>query len=205
MNLDFYFDECGVPPRVRLSTRQAMTPEIRELIGERTSGFGLSGPVGVGKTGAVAAWVMDLVRERIVTGEIKTGYQPIETGGYFKQPLALRWVSWPDKVSELRVMASQERGIESAAEIVRALSRCRYLVLDDLGAERIKGDYADDWATSQLDLILDERYNEMRPTWYTTSLTRAEFAKRYGRRMVERLAAENPLLEVPQLESRRLG
>jgi DNA replication protein DnaC len=77
-------------------------------------------------------------------------------------------------------------------------------VIDDLGAERFVGaSYAEDWAASQLDLLVDGRYNDMRPTWYTTNLSPKEFLERYGPRLFSRLTAENPMLRVPTIPDMR--
>jgi DNA replication protein DnaC len=69
-------------------------------------------------------------------------------------------------------------------------------MLDDLGVERVRGRYDEDWAASQLDYLVDQRYNEMRPTWYTTNLSKPEFTDRYGSRLHSRLCGENPLYAV---------
>lgn len=193
-------NEWLMPARVAESTIEGITPEIARLLPER-GGFGLSGPVGSGKTGAVAALMLELQRK--YPQNRAESYHPAT--GITRPPRYLAWCSWPETVNGLRVLSMRDRGLEDAAEIVERLATARWLVLDDLGAERIKGDYAADWATTQLDLIVDERYNAMLPTWYTTSLTRSEFSDRYGRRMVDRLASGNPLIEVPEIESRRLG
>jgi DNA replication protein DnaC len=44
--------------------------------------------------------------------------------------------------------------------------------------------------------VIDRRYNERRPTWYTTNLSRAAFAERYGARFYSRLCMANPLFEI---------
>jgi len=71
------------------------------------------------------------------------------------------------------------------------------LVLDDLGAERAKGDYSEEWTSSLLDLVIDRRYNEMRATWWTANLGAEEFAARYGTRLWSRLTGANPAVMVP--------
>lgn len=205
-------EKSNMPRRVAESTVDKITPAIAEHLAfaretdSIADGFGVSGPVGSGKTGVVAATLIE--RLRIAAQERRFSMEPASksTGGYSFPESPLCWISWPDTVNELRVLSSREGGVDEAAKIVRRMSHAQWLVLDDLGAERIRGDYADDWATTQLDLVLDRRYVERMPTWYTTSLTMPEFVARYGRRMIERLCAQNPLIELPStLESRRLG
>jgi len=202
---DAILARCGMPPRVMRSTLDGITPEIRALIPDDLSrGFGLSGPVGSGKTGAVAAILIAAMESGVADGMLRFGLRSLPGGGYAEPVYPLAWASWPETVNALRIMSARDSGIDSAAELVERLAAARWLVLDDLGAERIRGDSASDWATSQLDLILDRRYTEMRPVWYTTSLSLPAFTRWYGRRMIERLVAENPLIVVPRLDSRRL-
>lgn len=197
-------EKSGMPTRIQRSTVEGITPEIKAMLPGK-GGFGLLGPVGSGKTGAVAATVIAMIEkdlERVVT-QMEPWFDPREGTIFPSSPLC--WISWPETVNHIRVLSNGDQGIGKADEIVRRMARSRWLVLDDLGAERIRGDYADDWATTQLDLVIDERYNELRPIWFTTSLTKREFGGRYGRRMIDRLAPENPMIEVGQIESRRLA
>ena len=205
--------KSGMSVRERRSTVEQITPEILERIpadvlraceaGERPSGFGLIGPVGVGKSGAVAALMMRTVRQRIASGQVQTEYVSRETGGYIKPPVLLRWCSWPETVNDFRVIAGQSEGMQQVEDMARRLSRAWLLVIDDLGAERIRTGYDDDWATSLLDLVIDRRYTNCDPVWYTSSLTRAELVQKYGRRMFERLGMDNPWIEIEGVKSRR--
>lgn len=166
------------------SMRQAIVP---------ARGFGLSGGAGVGKTFALAA---------LFRAGTEATIRKSARDGRHKSPLV--WLSWPDTVNRLRIVSTRDGGMDAADRIVSTASRARLLVLDDIGAERIKGTYADDWAASLLDLIVDERHREMRPTWYTTNLPIDAFVRRYGQRLFSRLCAENQLIVLPEADDMRL-
>lgn len=173
----------GMSSREIASTAEKITPEIAAVLpSDLSQGFGLMGLPGIGKTGAMAV----LFREHILAG----GYG--------------MWLSWPDAVNRWRIQSVRDGGIADVGEEVERAQKAPALVLDDLGAERIKGSYLDDWAASQLDLIVDARYREERPTHYTTSLMRPSFVKLYGPRLFSRLCGENRLIELKPLHDRRV-
>jgi DNA replication protein DnaC len=152
------------------------------------SGFGLTGEVGTGKTFALvvmfaqllqAQWTADPRREVVSRNW-------------------LAWRRWPEVTSEVRVIAAREQGGYAEAEtMMKRLATVPALVLDDLGGERMRAEYEDDWVASMLDLLIDRRHNAMLPTWYTTNLARNEFMDRYGARLLSRLCGENTLVTVP--------
>jgi len=160
-------------------------------------GFGLSGGAGCGKMFAMVCVVRTMIEQRWVArvpSEGKRAMRPF-----------MAWARWPETVNEFRVTAAvREAGLAEIAATVDRLSEVEVLVIDDLGAERLKGDYAEDWATSQLDLIVDRRYNDMKPTMYTTNLARRELMERYGSRLFSRLVGENPLFEVRAIPDMRV-
>lgn len=203
----------GMSSRESASTVEGITPEIRQRIpdrvtaacaaGERPPGFGLVGPVGSGKTGTIAALLLQAIRARVAAGHVQVDIEPLLEGGYKRPPVLLRWCSWPETVNRFRVLAGETGGMGAVEDEAHTLSRAWALVIDDLGAERIRTGYTDDWATSLLDLVIDRRYANRDPIWYTSSLTPPELVAKYGRRMIERLAMENPAISVGAVESRR--
>jgi DNA replication protein DnaC len=77
------------------------------------------------------------------------------------------------------------------------MSRAQVLILDDLGAERRKGDYQDDYAAAEIDYIVaSARYRACLPTWYTTNIPLERLAAFYGARFASRLVSESPLVEL---------
>jgi hypothetical protein len=148
-------------------------------------GFGLYGPTGTGKTFTLAALVRKMAEVRIA-GRVSTlGKQAFDPW--------LSWVSWPELVNRLRVLASRDGGVAEGDEIMARLSQVEALVLDDLGAERWK---TEDWVGSLLDLLVDARYKAEKPTFYSAHLVPEEMREQYGTRLWSRLTGDNPLIEV---------
>jgi hypothetical protein len=184
----------GIPAAVAAVLKQGAVGRSIRLMqsGEvPPAGFGISGPTGCGKSFALASILRDMVERRLL-GRVRTFGRKAFNDAW------LAWVSWPEAATKFRRMAARGDGaLDDVEREVSAMAQVPVLVLDDLGVERFRGaDYSDDWLASQLDALIDERYNEMRPTWYTTNLAAAEFAERYGARMTSRLVSENPLVRV---------
>ena len=177
-----------VPDRLKAVLPKA--PLVELMAGNPpTAGFGLGGNTDGGKTMALAAILKHHLqtwakREVPVRGRIRPDW--------------FRWVSWPDEVNWLRGHA-----IDGGPERVAELAEIRLLILDDLGRERIKGSYTDDWAASQLDTIINARFREERITLWTTNVREADLVNLYGAAMMRRLTADNPLTWVENLKSAR--
>jgi hypothetical protein len=167
-----------------------------------TTGFGLGADTGSGKTMALAAilrgfqrayrkaYIVRLVEETWKYGKeanVKFHHQAV-------------WLSWPDSVTAIRVHA-----IDGGAErILERAESAPLLVLDDLGRERIKGAYVDDFAASQLDRLVNHRYREELPTLWTTNLTELQLTEIYGAALVSRLTEDAPLIWLDKLPSMRI-
>lgn len=167
-----------VPPEI-----QARMPvEVVQLLQDGvlpTSGFGLCGGIGKGKTMALAA----LLRVSIARFG-KTAPLPL--------PLptlrAFCWCSWPEEAAWMSAHADMT---ESRVE---RLSTVPVLILDDLGRERVKGSYSDDWPISRLDIVVSRRNRECLPTLWTSNLDLDGLKALYGGSMVSRLTQDNPLI-----------
>lgn len=162
-----------------------------------SSGFGLSGPAGHGKTFLLAAVLRQMVAARFRAELPSAGSRALRKW--------LAWHSWPSTVNEIRVISTRDSGLSQVEKIIEHACSVEVLVLDDVGAERIRGEYSQDWAASQLDLIVDTRHRTMRPTWYTTSRNRDALVQIYGQRIFSRLTGGNPVRELSMRKDLRLG
>lgn len=189
---------CGMSKREATAEYSRIPPALRSLMPSDGSAFGLSGGAGVGKTFALAAWFKHRTAEMSRAGQLSMHrYADVHW---------LSWIRWPEFVNTIRAESSREGGLFGASETLNALAKARAVVLDDLGAERMKGGYEDDWATSQLDLLVDRRFNAMLPLWYTTNLAPKGLMDRYGARFYSRLTGGSPLFVVaasPDLRVKR--
>ena len=181
---------------IKAPIKRALPKEIVvELLAGKTwpFGFGIGGTgTGSGKTCALAA----ILRQRALS------FATSHAATINKRPDPdLVWESWPSTVAWMRMNAISDA---FPARLDRMI-QTPVLFLDDLGSERIKGSYVEDFAASQLDLIVDERYRAMLPTFYTTNLDLAGMTSFYGARLVSRLCGENPLYIVEGLPDQRMS
>lgn len=137
----------GVPKRF-----QSVQPDrdgLAEL--EFAGGMYLFGPKGTGKTTAACRVLKAYVREHQANGWVSA-----------------RFVSVPDWLASMRgVWGNQEE------EAFQRASRCRLLVLDDIGKGKPTG-----WAIERLFRLVDSRYNSARPTIYTSQYDLGELGER---------------------------
>lgn len=164
-------------------------------------GFGLGADTGSGKTMSLAAIIRGFQKAyrldyamRLVT---ETRQHPDDPPKFKHQAV---WLTWPEAVSNIRLHA-----IDGGAErILDRAESAALLILDDLGRERIKGAYVDDFAASQLDRIVNHRYREELPTLWTTNLPEIELTAIYGAALVSRLTEDSPLIWLDGLQSMRI-
>ena len=171
------------PSKIPTSILHALPHEFRD--GSLSVGFGLGGGTGIGKTQAIAAMLIKAMfhyANHIIIPSINPDLNSMR--GF----PSIRWACWPDELHWLRSNA-----IHGATERVEGLAMVQLLVLDDLGRERIKGGYTEDYGASQLDFIVNSRYRSGLPTIWTTNVREADLVGLYGAAMFRRLNEPNPL------------
>ena len=158
--------------RIPLQIKKALPEDaVKALLAgqDPAHGFGLGGEgTGAGKTSAMAAILQGWMRAR-EEQRVRAGGEPPESGAV-RGPggqRTLAWASWPSTVSMLRTRATVDGFVE---DTLARLIGARVLFLDDLGSERIKGSYVEDFAASQLDVVVDERYRDERPSHHEPGL-----------------------------------
>lgn len=181
------------PEKVSRELRTSLPPWAREFVrGEIPGfGFGIGGVAGSGKTCAMVSFLKLHLRAAYLKRR--------EAGTPPEDPAKIRetycWVDWPRMAHELRTLAVANP--DWVMRQVDLMSSAKVLILDDLGAERRKGDYQDDYAAGELDYIVaSSRYRKKLPTWYTTNLSVPKLADFYGTRFISRLVGESPLVQL---------
>lgn len=158
----------GIPPKIRGVLLDLSLPQQADLADLHRSLF-FHGPAGTGKTVQAAAILTASLYDRIHIPSITAMLDP-SSDLYIRehQPqFASRYIfaRVPDVLQRFKRVFDHRNGEESEGYLIDRYSQARLLVLDDLGAEM-----ATDWAYLTLYLIVDNRYNEMLPTIFTSNL-----------------------------------
>lgn len=129
----------------------------------------IAGGVGCGKTTAAAWWLASRAAPRPPA---------------FVQAGPARFVDAP-------TMATTSRFGDRRGELYAASA----LVLDDLGAEYMD---AKGYFHSELDALVNRRYDDLLPLAITTNLPAAEFLERYGQRVRERIREHGKFIAIQE-------
>jgi DNA replication protein DnaC len=131
-----------VYPNAKLETAVAKARKFADSFPAVTKGLCLVGPPGIGKTHIAVSVLRGLVADKHVRG------------------------LFYDVRDLLRVIRSTYNPVVRTAEmdILRPVMTAELLVLDDLGAEK-----PSEWVEETMNLIVNTRYNERRPTIFTTN------------------------------------
>lgn len=118
---------------------------------EFSGGLYMTGPKGTGKTTAACRILKAYVREN-------------QRGGW----VSARFMSVPDWLASMRGQwgKGEEEGFQRAAV-------CKFLVLDDIGKGK-----PTEWAMERLFRLVDDRYNNARPTVFTSQYDLGELGER---------------------------
>lgn len=144
------------------------------------TGFGLVGSTGTGKTVAMARVLAEFVQKVV---DRKGPEARFDFGAV---PF---WVNWPEQ-AEIIKRASVGKDHNFLSNWVEKAKDRDFLFLDDLGQERVRGE--DDLALGTLREILDYRYRNQMPVFWTSNLDRAALTTMYGARIVSRISEAWP-------------
>lgn len=181
---------AGVPPRylacrfdtftVRQGTAKAIEA-ARQVVAKERSGLVLCGPAGGGKTHLAVAMLAETVRAWLDAYPTETLER--EDDGYvsvLRRPrLDVRLVSVPSFLDALRSRIRFADVVDPLPGLIAA----DLVVLDDLGREKVT-----DWASERLYVLVNERYNALRPTVVTSNYGPDVLADRGYDAIVSRLA-----------------
>ncbi len=167
----------GLPPRYRRASFDNFVPQterqrqVLRMMEEYANGFGfttedgllVAGPKGTGKTHLVASVALDLCRR---------GFQP-------------RFWNVPELLQTIRSSFNAEAADKqmTEAQIMQEIMGADLLILDDLGTEK-----PSDWVADRLYLIVNWRYEHLKPVLVTTNATMQELAQALAAKTVSRLA-----------------
>ena len=174
------YKKAGIKPRF-LEAQSCMAKDIYSLIRQGTGAY-IFGNVGTGKT-----YLASAVARLAIDDDMST-----------------RVTDTLDILASLKATFGTD---ESEEDVLSRLSRCKLLVIDDLGKES-----PTDWTLSQLFRIINARYEQMRPVIVTTQFSRPELIERLAKNGDEETAVAivSRLFEMCELvnmggEDRRLS
>jgi len=161
-----------IPKRYKDADLEQIEPsarkEVFDLLGKKKS-FMLFGDVGTGKTHTAYAIANHM--NQPTEPKVKVMNLP-ETMSYLRENMTLGLI-------ETQLRFQEEIGFT------------KYLVLDDLGAEK-----ATDWAKETIYSIINHRYEEMLPTIVTSNLSLGQLSSHLGERIASRLAEMCEVVEL---------
>ena len=130
---------------------------IKQILQEEGKGIYLYSPAGTGKT-VLAAMLLEQIRiQSYLLGNT----------------LHMYFITVPELLANIRNTFSNQGHTEM--EIINKYSLVDWLVLDDLGIEKTS-----DWSFQTLYLIINQRYEKLKPVIFTSNLSLEELAGQLG-------------------------
>jgi len=167
------------------------TSDIKEL----PDNFLLTGPVGCGKTHYSWCKYKDLLtKDRTLRPGRDRDYD--SENGYTGKNII--FTTMPDLLAEIRRSFDGQGPHEN--EIIETYSTCDYLIIDDLGAEKIT-----EFARGVLFQIINHRYNYCKATMITSNLSLGEIAERFDDRIASRIASMCKIIKLDDKDYRMGG
>ena len=209
--------EMGIPPRLQKAARGAVPDEVKNLKFYQNfpaNPFGMVGPTGCGKSCALVLRIKEILKEDLekagptrieeVNPTHRLPHIPFEgTRTVLASPYhQFKWIGWPSFTVHMKSLASRREWNDPRASVFSILEwACReperrILILDDLGMENAK---AEAYTTEQLELLVDEAYNNEVRIFWTSNRSPEDLEKPhvYGPRLVSRLTGASPDAQLP--------
>jgi len=164
---------CDVPKRQCQEVSSLLSKiDISNLM--EHDGVYLHGDAGTGKTLIAVKLMLDFLSESKHTKHAmkKLNVLNNEYDPYYAKSLRCLFVEIPGLLSNIRETFNQKRTRdyneeqETEGSIIKKYSEVDFLVLDDLGVEKVT-----DWSFSVLYLIINSRYNNYKKTIITSNRT----------------------------------
>lgn len=155
---------------------------VSSKILEEGYGIYLFGNSGVGKTHLTACMVNELVSQN----------RPVLFTNFFE-------------ISQM-IRSTFRNKKDSESEMINKISTIDFLFIDDIGTEKVTKDGEDNWLQEKIFEILNKRYNNKKPTVFTSNYTLEELINSRGlmEKTVDRILEMSSLLLKIEGESHRI-
>lgn len=176
-----------IPDRFKDAKYSDVPKKIRglfEVMPQTKRGIYIHGAVGTGKT-----YIAYALKSRYDVPYNPTTFRPGRTSIFWNTTELLR---------ELRMDFDRDKYEKKnlAEEMMNSVNN-RLLILDDLGSEKMS-----DWVGEVFYLIVNNRYNNLLPTIFTSNFSIPDLAERIGERIVSRTVEMCDVVELVGLDRR---
>jgi DNA replication protein DnaC len=179
-----------IPERFKTASFETAKGDLHEL----PDSCLLIGPVGCGKTHLVWCKIKELCKKFTITNS----YDRCWTSGEGFTEKNLLFTTTPVLLSEIK--ACFDNPNKSGQDIIKAHCTCDYLILDDLGAEKIT-----DYTREVLYQIIDYRYSNCKPLIITSNLDLNKIAECFDDRIASRISATCKIITLEKTDYRMDG
>lgn len=167
MRRGIVWEQAGIPAMFRDFTVASWPsapdyPDVMRALLPRAGSLLITGPYGRGKTGLAVGYAKAYIDAAYVT--------------------TVRFVAAPMLLASLRATYDNDEG-EKEAAVIRRYANCDLLILDDIGAEQIRSE----WAQDRLYQIIGRRHDEGYMTVFTSNLSLADLGDHLGQRLMWRI------------------
>lgn len=155
-----------------------------------TQSYYIHGITGSGKTHMMSAMVAEQV-----LGYGNRGVTSIHMYNADELLMRLREEIGKNKEPDLSIYDTEEDARKDV--LITRLMEMPILAIDDIGAER-----PTEWVMSQLYLIINTRYNEMLPTYFTSNFDLDNLAQNLNQRIASRIRGMCKAIALPGIDRR---
>lgn len=189
-NVSMILRGCGMS---RVEIQSVDLPPIHE-VPDSLVGFGVVGKTGIGKTVLLAQHLGNHVKRIVAQGDgTRTVLAPFNFA---------KWCHWPSVAEDIKDL-SRSRDETQLWDLLDFIQATGMLYLDDLGQERIKGE--DDLSKGYLRVILEERYRDGKPVFWSSNLDYEKLSDLYGSNITSRMVQAWPPLKLSGKDLRLHG
>lgn len=199
-----YLVQYHIPKRYLKETKYIeYSIKFEKLLNDlESNGLFIYGGVGVGKSQLVVDLLGELAEKKKIEVVVDTKWEENSEGRMSQvnvynpefNPELFRYYSVPELLIEIRGTFDTKESLE---EFLGRFDRYEYLILDDLGVEKIS-----EWVLEILYIIINRRYNNMQKVIITSNKSIKEISQALGDRIASRLTEMCQIIKLEGVDKR---